>query len=136
MPPKLKKFLPLIIGGVLALVVFLLIISGAGENLIKGIFGLLGIGAAAKAGHTITKSRKAITESTEEHAETTEALNERQADRAEADTQAVEEAAADPGPDTTVPDDDERERKRAEMERVKMGRRKATPGKKTPKKKA
>lgn len=123
MNPTLKKFLPWIIGAAIAVVFFLLLITGAGESLLKGVLGLLGIGAAAKAAHTVTKARKTITDSTEEHSEATEKLNANQEARADADEYAVKEALADSGPDSSVPEDDARELARAEMERVKMGRR-------------
>ena len=123
MNPALKKFLPWIIGLAVTLLLFVLLISGAGEAAMKGLLALLGIGATAKAGHTVLKARTTITESTEEHAETTTALNENQAERAAADAAAVAAADADPGPDTTVPEDDERERLRAAMDAVKLGKR-------------
>ncbi len=122
MNPKLKKFLPLIIGAAIAVLIFILLITGIGETMLKGLLGLLGIGAGWAAVRTVTNSREVITESTKEHAETTEALNANQAERSEADAVAVREAAADPGPDTTVPEDDERERLRAEMAGAKWGK--------------
>ena len=121
MNPTLKKFLPLIIGAVVSVILFFLLISGAAEDLVKWFLGLLGIGATAKGAHTILKARKTITDSTKEHAEVTTSLNENQAERAAADEYAVDAALADTGPITTVPEDDERERLRAEMEGKKWG---------------
>ena len=123
MNPTLKKYLPWIIAAAVAVLLFFLLISGAAESILKWGLGLLGIGAAAKAAHTINKARTTITDSTEEHKEVTTELNDRQAERADADADAVDEALADTGPITAVPEDDaERERIRAEMERNKLGR--------------
>ncbi len=122
MNPTLKRFLPWIIGAVVTLVLFFLFISGVGEAAVKGLLVLLGIGATAKAAHTITKARTTITDSTEEHATTTTALNDNQAERDAADAAAVTAAGNDPGPDTTAPEDAERARLRAEMEGKKWGK--------------